>query len=186
MISAREHLHHQLLKCCRSHATKMEWWQLIIQAIFFSEWYLLVDILVLYNWPIVTRKGNWPIQQVLYLPAFFLVPPSSHNPYYALHAIPLVPMTFVCLIISTHRGTIIFIVPLCVGSPRKSSQYTLDGACWNVLGNCTAQKKSTHWKWLLLRRCYFMPCGWSLAPQNFKLRNASCLSLPLGFSSSHF
>ena len=109
---------------------------------------------------------------------------SSHNPYYALHAIPLVPMTFVCLIISTHRGTII--VPLCVGSPRKSSQYTLDGACWNVLGNCTAQKKSTHWKWLLLRRCYFMPCGWSLAPQNFKLRNASCLSLPLGFSSSHF
>lgn len=25
----------------------------------------------------VTRKGNWPIQQVLYLPAFFLVPPLT-------------------------------------------------------------------------------------------------------------
>ena len=37
---------------------------------------------------------------------------SSYNPYYALHAIPLVPMTFVCLIISTHRGTIINCSPV--------------------------------------------------------------------------
>lgn len=167
-------VHHQLLKCCRSHATKMEWWQLIIQAIFCSEWYLLVDILVLYNWSIVTRKGNWPIQQVLYLPAFFLVPPLT---ILTMHCMPFPWFQWLCLPDNIKAQG---------GSPRKSSQYTLDGACWNVLGNCTAQKKSTHWKWLLLRRCYFMPCGWSLAPQNFKLRNASCLSLPLGFSSSHF
>ena len=94
MISAREHLHHQLLKCCRSHATKMEWWQLIIQAIFCSEWYLLVDILVLYNWPIVTRKGNWPIQQVLYLPAFFLVPPLT---ILTMHCMPFPWLQWLCL-----------------------------------------------------------------------------------------
>lgn len=122
----------------------------------------------------VTRKGNWPIEQVLYLPAFFLVPPLT---ILTMHCMPFPWFQWLCLPDNIKAQG---------GSPRKSSQYTLDGACWNVLGNCTAQKKSTLWKWLLLRRCYFMPCGWSLAPQNFKLRNASCLSLPLGFSSSHF
>ena len=78
MISAREHLHHQLLKCCRSHATKMEWWQLIIQAIFnFAVNDICWLISLYFTTDHVTRKGNWPIQQVLYLPAFFLVPPLT-------------------------------------------------------------------------------------------------------------
>lgn len=174
MISAREHLHHQLLKCCRSHATKMEWWQLIIQAIFCSEWYLLVDILVLYNWPCHQKRqlanSTGVISSCLFLSA------SSYNPYYALHAIPLVPVTLFCLIISRHR----VVLP-----GRATNTHSMVNAemCWGIV---TAQKKSAHWKWLLLRRCYFMPSGWSSAPQNFKLRNASCLSLPLGFLSSHF
>ena len=104
MISAREHLHHQLLKCCRSHATKMEWWQLIIQAIFCSEWYCWL-ISLYFTTDHVTRKGNWPIQQVLYLPAFFLVPPLTILTKQCMPFSWFQRLFNVCLIISRHRRT---------------------------------------------------------------------------------
>lgn len=133
-------VHHQLLKCCRSHATKMEWWQLIIQAIFFSEWYLLVDILVLYNWPIVTRKGNWPIQQVLYLPAFFLVPPLT---ILTMHCMPF-PwfqwLLFACALVLPGRAAnthSMVHAEMCWGIARpKRNQLTESGYFWDGAISC--------------------------------------------------
>lgn len=42
----------------------------------------------------VTRKGNWPIQQVLYLPAFFLVPPLT---ILTMHCMPFPWFQWLCL-----------------------------------------------------------------------------------------
>ena len=105
----------------------------------------------------VTRKGNWPIEQVLYLPAFFLVPPLT---ILTMHCMPFPWFQWLCLPDNIKAQS---------GSPRKSSQYTLDGACWNVLGNCTAQKKSTHWKWLLRSETVLFHAMWLIiSPSKFQ------------------
>lgn len=53
----------------------------------------------------VTRKGNWPIQQVLYLPAFFLVPPLTILTKQCMPFSWFQQLFNVCLIISRHRRT---------------------------------------------------------------------------------
>lgn len=82
MISAMEHLHHQLLKCCN-------WSYKPSFAV--NDICCLIDILVLYNWPCHQKRqlanSTGVISSCLFLSA------SSYNPYYALHAIPLVPVT---------------------------------------------------------------------------------------------
>ena len=53
----------------------------------------------------VTRKGNWPIQQVLYLPAFFLVPPLTILTKQCMPFSWFQRLFNVCLMISRHRRT---------------------------------------------------------------------------------
>ena len=53
----------------------------------------------------VTRKGNWPIQQVLYLPAFFLVPPLTILTKQCMPFSWFQRLFNVCLIVSRHRRT---------------------------------------------------------------------------------
>ena len=104
----------------------------------------------------VTRKGNWPIQQVLYLPAFFLVPPLT---ILTMHCMPFPWFQWLCLPDNIKAQG---------GSPWKSNQYTLDGECWNVLRNCDGPKEISSLKVVTSEAVLFHAIWLIISPSKFQ------------------